>query len=202
MWLNSDIRLLRWPLDKHIITSGWYYNSGKLHRALDLRGSIGTDVKASEDGEVVWVQYWDGRTRTGNQSYGNAIKIKHQDYKGHTVHTLYAHLSSIQVKVGEKVVEGQIIGRVGNTGNSFGQHLHFEVRYDNNRQQPLNWLDGSFEVANQGVKLGKYTSVVVKEADKNKRPDLHDVIVYQMSQGDVQAVINLATQLGVKYSIK
>ena len=46
MWLNSDIRLLRWPLDKHVITSGWYYNSGKLHRALDLRGSIGTDVKA------------------------------------------------------------------------------------------------------------------------------------------------------------
>ena len=78
-----------------MITSGWYYNSGKLHRALDLRGSIGTDVKASEDGEVVWVQYWDGRTRTGNQSYGNAIKIKHQDYKGNTVHTLYAHLSSI-----------------------------------------------------------------------------------------------------------
>lgn len=202
MWLNSDVRLLRWPLDKHIITSGWYYNSGKLHRALDLRGAVGTEVKAAEDGEVVWVQYWDGHSKKGNQSYGNAIKIKHQDYKGHTVHTLYAHLSSIWVKVGDKVVEGQIIGRVGNTGNSFGQHLHFEVRYDNNRQQPLNWLDGSFEVANQGVKLGKYTSVVVKESDKNNGPDLHDVIVYQMQKGDIQAVVNLATQLGVKYSIK
>ena len=54
MWLNSDIRLLRWPLDKHVITSGWYYNSGKLHRALDLRGSIGTEVKASLGAVLGW----------------------------------------------------------------------------------------------------------------------------------------------------
>ena len=171
MRLSDNTVLMHWPLNNHIITAGWTYNDGSAHNAIDLRASVGTPVFAAEPGTVNMVQYWDGKTTKGNQSYGNLIRIRHSNYQGtKQLETYYAHLSKILVSNGQTVSEGQIIGYSGNTGHSTGPHLHFEVRVNRNRSNPLYWLDDDFTCANPTVAkhLGTYKSVVVPEADKNK----------------------------------
>lgn len=171
MRLSDNTVFMHWPLNNHIITAGWTYNDGSAHNAIDLRASVGTPVFAAEPGTVNMVQYWDGKTTKGNQSYGNLIRIRHSNYQGtKQLETYYAHLSKILVSNGQTVSEGQIIGYSGNTGHSTGPHLHFEVRVNRNRSNPLYWLDDDFTCANPTVAkhLGTYKSVVVPEADKNK----------------------------------
>ena len=159
MRLSNGEVLFTWPLATHTITAGWYYSDGKLHRAIDLRAAVGTPVYAAEDGTVDWVQAWDGRSTSGDQSYGNLVRIRHADYNGGKLQTLYAHLKESKVKYGQAVKEGELIGYSGNTGNSTGPHLHFEVRLSGTRCNPLNWLDDDFSVARSTVRLGSYTSV-------------------------------------------
>ena len=175
MRLSNGEVLLGWPLGEHIITAGWTYNDGSAHSAIDLRATVGKPVYAAEDGTVNWVQHWDGRTKTGNQSYGNLVRIRHADYNGQALETYYAHLSRICVRSGETVAEGQLIGYSGDTGNCYGAHLHFEVRVARTRYNPLNWLDADFRYANAQVQahLGKYMSVVrPKEPEKTTRLQL------------------------------
>lgn len=111
-----------------------YYSSGKYHGAVDFGVSVGTPVYAAADGIVVT------STWGGSDSYGYYIKIKH--YNG--LYTLYAHGSSLVASVGQEVKRGQLIMYSGNTGNSTGPHLHFEVRKSpggySNRVNPLNYL--------------------------------------------------------------
>lgn len=102
------------------ISQGWgksriRYAAGR-HTGIDFGGPVGTRINSAASGVVV------GAGRDG--AYGNAIKIRHGD--GTTA--LYGHLSGINVKPGQKVKAGQAIGKMGNTGRSFGSHLHFEVR--------------------------------------------------------------------------
>ena len=79
-----------WPLAQHVITAGWKYNSGALHRAIDLRALVGTPVFAAEDGTVRVVYHWNGRVTQGDtNSYGNMVKIEHTAYKGGKLETLY-----------------------------------------------------------------------------------------------------------------
>lgn len=119
------------------ITTGWYYSNGSLHGAADFgtAGIAGQPVYAVADGEVIL-------TQALTTSYGNYIIIMHDDGKC----TLYAHgqAGSIVVKEGQRVKQGQQIMKVGNTGNSFGAHLHFEVRLSpglySNRVDPKNYL--------------------------------------------------------------
>ncbi len=159
MRLSNKEVLFAWPLAAHTITAGWYYSDGKLHRAIDLRAAVGTPVYAAEDGTVDWVQTWNGHSTSGDQSYGNLVRIRHADYNGGKLQTLYAHLKESKVKYGQAVKEGELIGYSGNTGNSTGPHLHFEVRLNGTRCNPLNWLDDDFIVARSTVRLGSYTSV-------------------------------------------
>lgn len=159
MRLSNKEVLFTWPLATHTITAGWYYSNGKLHRAIDLLAAVGTPVYAAEDGTVDWVQAWDGHSTSGDQSYGNLVRIRHADYNGGKLQTLYAHLQRVTVKNGQAVREGEVIGYSGNTGNSTGPHLHFEVRLNGTRCNPLNWLDDDFSVARSTVRLGSYTSV-------------------------------------------
>ena len=159
MRLKTNEVLFTWPLAAHTITAGWYYSDGKLHRAIDLRAAVGTPVYAAEDGTVDWVQAWNGHSTSGDQSYGNLVRIRHADYNGGKLQTLYAHLQRVTVKNGQAVREGEVIGYSGNTGNSTGPHLHFEVRLNGARCNPLNWLDDDFSVARSTVRLGSYTSV-------------------------------------------
>lgn len=114
---------------------------GDNHLGIDLAASEGTQVKATKAGTVNWVQYWDGWSKSGNQSYGNVVRIDHGD--GNT--SLYAHLSRIDVQQGQWVEQGQVVGAVGNTGNSFGAHLHFEIAAFPNviRYNPRDFIDFS-----------------------------------------------------------
>lgn len=190
MILDNGEWLLRWPLDEHIITAGWYYSDGSLHRAIDLRASVGTQVYAAFDGVVDWVQKWDRASKTGNQSYGNLVRIKADAlYKGRPVQCLYAHLFSASVSVGEHVTEGQRIGLTGNTGNSTGPHLHFEVRLAKSRVNPLYWLDGDFMPADGFVRLGPFTSVKVPYPEQK----LQMLFV----SGDTEKCIELAEKAGL-----
>ena len=110
---------------------GWrvdpIYGSSKFHEGLDFAASKGTDVFATGDGKVTVA----GREK----GYGNVIDIDH----GYNYLTRYAHLSEILVRPGEEVKRGQLIGKVGSTGKSTGPHLHYEVRYKDQPQNPVNY---------------------------------------------------------------
>lgn len=110
---------------------GWrvdpIYGSSKFHKGLDFAAGQGTAVFATGEGKVV--------TAERQAEYGNVIDIDH----GYNYLTRYAHLSEILVKPGEEVRRGQLIGRVGSTGKSTGPHLHYEVRFRNEPQNPVNF---------------------------------------------------------------
>ncbi len=89
------------------------------HNGLDFGVVVGTPVEATMDGKVTYAGW-------NNQGYGNLVIVENGDYK-----TYYAHLSSIPVSVGDSVAAGSPIGLSGNTGNSTGPHLHYEIRKDN-----------------------------------------------------------------------
>ena len=103
------------------------YGASKFHEGLDFAASKGTDVFATGDGKV---------TVAGREAgYGNCVDIDH----GYNYLTRYAHLSEILVKPGEEVKRGQLIGKVGSTGKSTGPHLHYEVRFKDVPQNPVNY---------------------------------------------------------------
>lgn len=101
---------------------------GSLHRGIDIATAYGTDIIAAEDGIVTVAKY--------NSSYGRYVSINHGN--GYT--TLYAHNSRLLVSAGQTVKRGQVIAKAGSTGNSTGPHCHFEVSYNGNLQNPLNYL--------------------------------------------------------------
>lgn len=120
-----------WPV-VGVITSdyGWRVIGGRreFHTGIDISAPYGTPVSAAADGRVVYAGWIRG--------YGYTVII----YHGYGFATLYAHLSSISVSYGDRVVKAQIIGRVGNTGRSFGPHLHYEVIRYGVRQNPIAYL--------------------------------------------------------------
>lgn len=196
MELSNGERLLTWPLAQHVITAGWTYSNGDAHSALDFRASVGTPVYASESGTVNWVQTWDSKTKTGNQSYGNLVRIRHSDYNGAKLETYYAHLSKIVVSNGQTVTEGQLIGYSGNTGYSTGPHLHYEVRLAGGRVNPLNWLDADFTTAYSYVNLGAYKSVE-RPAEPAQDNRLQRVYIGPVTQGDADAVMAVCVKRGL-----
>ncbi len=101
---------------------------GRKHQGIDYTGSIGDSIYASDGGEVIFAG-WD------NGGYGNMVKIMHND----GYETFYAHLNSVNVKEGQKVSQGDVIGKLGNTGRSTGAHLHFEIRKDGVAFDPLDY---------------------------------------------------------------
>jgi len=101
-----------------------FYHTAKFHAGMDFTAPPGTHVFATGDGVVAEIK----RAEWG---YGNHIIIRH----GYGYTTLYAHLSGFKVRQGQRVVRGELIGFVGNTGKSTGPHLHYEVRKNNH---PLN----------------------------------------------------------------
>lgn len=126
-------KLVKWPVGG-IVTDefGWrihpVYGTRHFHDGTDFNAEVGTPVVAAADGTVIMAQYYGG--------YGRAVKIDH----GGGVVTMYAHLSSYAVEVGQAVSAGQVIAYSGNTGTSTGPHLHFTVIVDDEPVDPIDWL--------------------------------------------------------------
>jgi murein DD-endopeptidase MepM/ murein hydrolase activator NlpD len=122
-----------------IFTSNFGYRWGVLHAGIDLANSIGTPIVAVSDGVVI-----DAGPTAG---YGMWVKLLHADG---TV-TLYGHINTALVSVGQRVMAGDQIATMGNRGNSTGPHLHFEVLQGGaERIDPVPWL------AKRGLFVGNY----------------------------------------------
>jgi murein DD-endopeptidase MepM/ murein hydrolase activator NlpD len=118
---------LIWPISG-AFTSPFGMRWGRLHAGVDLAAPQGTPIRAADSGTVV-LAGWTG-------GYGNYTCIAH----GGSLTTCYAHQSRYGTSVGAKVSQGQVIGYVGNTGHSFGAHLHFETRVNGSPVNPMGYL--------------------------------------------------------------
>ena len=126
--VNLGLSLIR-PVSG-TVTSRFGARWGRSHKGLDIGAPKGTPIKAAASGTVTVAQYgYSG-------GYGNYVIISH----GNGIQTLYGHCNSLNVSVGQSVPQGQVIAYVGNTGNSYGNHLHLEIRVNGVAQNPQNYL--------------------------------------------------------------
>lgn len=139
-----------WPLDPSINVLSSLYGSrthpvtGKPnnHTGIDIPAARGKNIYAAKSGVVI--------TSTYNSSYGNYVVVSHQDGTS----TLYAHMSKRNVSEGQTVSQGAVVGFVGTTGSSTGNHLHFEIRINGSRTDPLNYFkDKALYARSSGVTL-------------------------------------------------
>lgn len=123
-----------WPVSGKVtsgVGSRYIFGSKNYHGGLDIAAPYGTNVKASDGGRVAFAGWSD--------SYGNLVIITHDN----GAQTYYAHNSSLLVSKGEKVYRGQAIAKVGSTGQSTGNHSHFEVRVNGSIRNPYDYLYAS-----------------------------------------------------------
>lgn len=116
-----------WPV-RGPVTSGYGPRWGRMHTGIDIAARGGTPIVAAKAGEVIYVGWLGG--------YGNTVLVDHGD----GVATLYAHQSRLAAAEGQVVNQGQVVGYVGTTGHSTGNHLHFEVRVDAEPRNPRPYL--------------------------------------------------------------
>lgn len=118
------------PLANAVISDVYGPRWGTVHYGMDFSCGIGTQVLASADGTVTEAYY--------HRDFGNTVLITHAN----GTQTRYAHMSELLVQSGDSVKQGQVIGLSGNTGDSTGPHLHFEIIVDGNRVDPQGYLYG------------------------------------------------------------
>ena len=118
------------------VASGWgwrfhpVYKIRKFHYGIDFTSPTGTEIYATGDGVVTNIK------NSGRRGYGKHVRVDH----GFGYETLYAHMSKFNVKKGDKVKRGDVIGYVGNTGTSTGPHLHYEVWKEGKKVDPKNYF--------------------------------------------------------------
>jgi len=116
-----------WPADNHYLSG---YNFGEAgHRGIDIAANEGASIRAADSGVVTMASF-------NEYGYGNVVQIDH----GNGFVTIYAHLSQFFVNVCDPIMAGAPIGAAGNTGNSFGAHLHFEIRFGGAPLNPWDYL--------------------------------------------------------------
>jgi len=136
--LQDDVIAI--PSDKPIraevtFTSGFgvrddpFHHGAAMHPGIDLAGAYGTPVYATADGTVV-------RAGWNSGGYGNMVELDH----GRGITTRYGHMSAVLVHAGDHVTRGEQIGRMGSTGRSTGNHLHYEVRIDGRPVNPIPFM--------------------------------------------------------------
>ena len=138
--LTKDLRLalnyipLKAPMDYYYVSSKYGYRKDpitkkkRFHPGIDLAGTWHEDVQAPADGTVIFA----GR----NGGYGNLVKIRHK----YGIVTAYGHLQKVLVRPGQKVTIGKIIGKMGSTGRSTGQHLHYEIYINKKHVNPAIFI--------------------------------------------------------------
>ena len=117
------------PVSGYTFTSAFKWRWGRLHSGVDLAVPEGTPVRASDNGKVILAE-------NSGDGYGNYIILDH----GNGFKTLYGHNSALCVSVGDIVSQGDLIAYSGNTGNSTGPHLHFEIHLDDEKVDPERFL--------------------------------------------------------------
>ena len=123
------------PVKTAAFTSGYgvrsdpFRGGAAMHAGIDLAGPHGTPIYATADGMVTTAKWNSG-------GYGNLIKVDH----GRGIETRYGHLAQMLVRDGQQVKRGQLIGRMGSTGRSTGNHLHYEVRIDGRAVNPIPFM--------------------------------------------------------------
>ncbi|SNY51720.1 M23 family metallopeptidase [Paractinoplanes atraurantiacus] len=122
----EDVWLL--PLDDYVFTSPYGVRWGKLHAGIDLTAPEGMPYKSVHAGEVTQAGY--------NGGYGYSVTVKNDD----GTEVIYAHSRRVLVKAGDKVKAGQVLGEVGNTGASYGVHLHLEIHVGGAPTDPIPFL--------------------------------------------------------------
>nr|WP_026074315.1 M23 family metallopeptidase [Brevibacillus massiliensis] len=124
-------RTMEWPIENATITSDFGSRWGRMHKGIDLwnENKGNTPILAAKSGTVIEA----GTTRAG---YGQLVVLDHGD----GLNTFYAHMRKILVTVGQEVNQGDVLGYMGNTGDSTNYHLHFEVRQDDTPVNPLRFL--------------------------------------------------------------
>jgi len=169
-----------WPLASY--RYGYVYFKDTVHTGVDIPNPLGTPVLAPGQGVVVWAGYGLLYGRHGNTSdpYGLAVAIRHDfGYNGDYIYTMYGHMSQIYVTEAQRVSKGDQIGAVGNTGESTGPHLHFEVRLGRNwffntsnpelwMSPPQGWGVLVGRVMNADGDLLVLQEVIIEPRDGNK----------------------------------
>jgi murein DD-endopeptidase MepM/ murein hydrolase activator NlpD len=135
--IPNDSSSLSWPINTYITSPyGMRFHPilhyWKLHDGTDFGGGCGTPIHAAASG-VITDRYYNG-------GYGNRLFLNNGIIRGSAITTVYNHLSRYNVRVGQHVRKGQVIGYVGTTGYSTGCHLHFMVYQDGQVVNPMNWL--------------------------------------------------------------
>jgi murein DD-endopeptidase MepM/ murein hydrolase activator NlpD len=124
-------RSLIWPVVGALTTVFGVRADGRPHFGIDIAADYGEQIRAAEAGRVIFA----GPAGT----FGLLVILDH----GGGLHTYYAHCSEIAVSYGDRVNAGELIARVGDTGRSFGPHLHFEVRWHGQPYDPMLYLTGT-----------------------------------------------------------
>lgn len=137
---GAGVVLFSYPVVEGVIYSGYGDRRGgggstaRYHSGIDVSAPAGTPVYAAGAGQVIHAGYG----YQGSAAWGQAVVIDH----GQGWLTLYAHLSAVDVVVGQDLAGGETIGNVGQTGNATGPHLHIEVRRNGVSQNPSNHIPG------------------------------------------------------------
>lgn len=176
---HADNGKWEWPLDSRIQTSSFGFRtdpingSAGFHTGLDIGAACGSDAYASREGQVSFAGVAGG--------YGNRIVILHPN----GVSSSYNHLQEILVKVGDQVKQGQVIAKVGTTGNSTGCHLHFEIMIDGKFTDPLPFLNGTAGANPKTYGYAGYQSGSPTPNAEQSKPG--EVLVCETDQQSAQA---------------
>ncbi len=139
--MAAALPLARPTEEEPVVTSPYgsridpFLGTPALHTGVDLRAAAGTPIEATASGTVVTAAYTSG--------YGNLVEIDH----GNGISTRYGHMSEIDVKVGQKVAIGTVVGKAGSTGRATGPHLHYEVRVDGDPINPMPYIAAGEKIA-------------------------------------------------------
>lgn len=163
------------------------------HGAIDISGNQTRglyNIIAAESGTVSYVNTGciEGAKMCGGK-LGNYVKIDH----GNGITTVYGHMHLVNVNVGDQVVKGQVLGKLGNTGNSTGPHLHFEVRDNNNKVNPLNYVSANNP---RPTNCGGSSQIPSSPITGNDNQQITCLALKRAGYGDVQVAGMMANAYG------
>lgn len=171
-----------YPIEKRV-SSGFGPRHHSHHYGIDIPLKTGDKIVAVFDGKVRYAKY-------NNGGFGNLVIIRHVN----GLETYYAHLSKIKVKPNQLVKAGQIIGLGGNTGRSYGAHLHFEVRYQDKPLNPEILFDTEdFCLREDRAMVGELTGKRTVKHRANDQYDLANGNIYLIQKGDTLSEISQKT---------